>query len=815
MTRLAFVVGWLAAAVAPAWGAPASVTSEVATHHILVLDDSGSMETDFDVHGFALAVPQIFERFVGQEHPDRLTVLLLAQGSPVGPVPRLSPADYLTYARENGTAYGRAVDEALRLARASSAARVEIALVTDAEPEDEDARAAVDRALAADARLRFSCFQLGTNDPGDLCAGHAQFARDGSDMARLLATQLAATMGSIPRWGRLAGPGSVPIPLGRFVRRVRLIALGERAGEDFAAELVDAKAGRATALTIDHTRPLMSAEALRQNTRRGPRAPAELPVGEAPRLAIGTLTAEVTAGSTPELRVTRADGAVAWAVMLEYDLDVGLEVPNSIAPGATSFTARAHLLHAGVHVDDAAALAALGLEPRLVVNGRELPMVVGSDGWSAVEVPAEVGVARWAVQARYTSATALLASAEQAVAREVGHEAGHEVGHEVAPSAPGTPQVITTWLPPTLDLPDWALERAASTYALTVRDDRGHTLTGAEIAAQQLTAALVVDGVEVPMALVGDRFEVTHALPEGPRTIEAALVLRYPTASGRGEVRSAAERVEVLPDARVRLPAALDVGAVDAGCEAEAVCRPVDLSGSRALERSALTASRSDALEDVTVTLRQGEARWVVGREPVALGTLGAAPLEVCWAPAGCTELPEHPEVVLAIAPSDARLADRGATMRIAAEVTPSRWLDCNLWWCLLIIGGIVTLIIAWGYVRPRAFPSGALVQVADQERRLARDPGRPLRSVPHGRRGFYRTATCAFDPSGFTVKRSRSHVVQLRADRGGIELLCRGAAVERRQRGQWVIVDPRDERFVLSGATYRVNQSFVFRVLA
>jgi len=81
--------------------------------------------------------------------------------------------------------------------------------------------------------------------------------------------------------------------------------------------------------------------------------------------------------------------------------------------------------------------------------------------------------------------------------------------------------------------------------------------------------------------------------------------------------------------------------------------------------------------------------------------------------------------------------------------------------------------------------------------------------------RGFYRTATCAFDPSGFTVKRSRSHVVQLRADRGGIELLCRGAAVERRQRGQWVIVDPRDERFVLSGATYRVNQSFVFRVLA
>ena len=86
---------------------------------------------------------------------------------------------------------------------------------------------------------------------------------------------------------------------------------------------------------------------------------------------------------------------------------------------------------------------------------------------------------------------------------------------------------------------------------------------------------------------------------------------------------------------------------------------------------------------------------------------------------------------------------------------------------------------------------------------------------MPHGRRGFYRTATCAIDPSGFTVKRSRPHVIQLKADRAGIALLPRGASLERRQRGQWVPVDRSGERHVMSGATYRVNQNFVFRVLA
>jgi hypothetical protein len=43
------------------------------------------------------------------------------------------------------------------------------------------------------------------------------------------------------------------------------------------------------------------------------------------------------------------------------------------------------------------------------------------------------------------------------------------------------------------------------------------------------------------------------------------------------------------------------------------------------------------------------------------------------------------------------------------------------------------------------------------------------------------------------------------------VRLLPRGAAVERKQRGRWVPIA--GERYLVTGAIYRVNRSFFFRV--
>ena len=82
----------------------------IPVHHILILDDSGSMESEFDPQGYGLAVPAIYDAVLGTSH---VAAFLLAQQFPNGAVPRLGPRDYLEYPRENGTFYTKSIQAAL------------------------------------------------------------------------------------------------------------------------------------------------------------------------------------------------------------------------------------------------------------------------------------------------------------------------------------------------------------------------------------------------------------------------------------------------------------------------------------------------------------------------------------------------------------------------------------------------------------------------------------------------------------------------------------------------------------------------------
>lgn len=840
---LFMLAGYLLSAIAPARAASR-------THHILILDDSGSMESDFDVHGFGLAIPQLFHRILGDRANDDLTVLLLPQRLPIGPVPRLSPNDYLTYTRDNGTFYFGAIEEALEHARRSTATHVEIALITDAEPNDSRARRLLD--ANNDPRVRFSCFQLGTAEPGDLCADKSSFSADGFELAQNLTTHLARSLGSLPRWGRLdpRAHRQTTLATSRYVSRLHLFMLGARAGEDFAAEL--SRGATKTPLVIDQTRPLMSADALSMHSRRGPRPLAELPVGPSPRLTLGTLTLPNTTAEPAELRLLGADGPVAWGVILEYDLKATVDSTHRIDATATSFVATAYLDHAGIRVADLAELAALGLIPKLQVAtdcdgqaGCPAPLELTGrlEGPSvSFEVPAALNGRRFTLTARFTSDTALIESAPTTVTRlsEASTELAQlpttppptpptptptptpaptptptpEPAPTPAPTPPPTP-TISRWIPPTLDLPDHLIEGTELGYALSVVTPEGKTLTGPEIQKEGLTAALIYDGERLEMPLVGDRFELRFPVGQTPtpETLrEAHLELVTPT----GTLTSNRDTVAILPDHALALPPQRAFDEVPAGCDLTAHCQPLPLSGRRLDQALELARENPTAL---TVTVRRGDETWLLTDRPALIPapTSNASPLELCVAPPSCehSELTTLTETVLA-RPSDPRLQtpERTTTTTLSLTVTPSPWLTCNLWWLLLLLALLLTLFIVYGYIRPDSFSAGAILQVADQERRLAKDPGRPLRTLPHGRKGFYRTATCALDASGFTVKRTRPHVLALRADRSAIALLPRGS-VERKVRGRWVPVDRQVERHVLPGATYRVNQAFVFRVLA
>lgn len=834
-----------------------------AVHHILILDDSGSMESDFDPQGYGLAVPAIYDAVLGAS---RLSAFLLAQQFPGGPVPRLGPADYLEYPRENGTFYAKSIRAALTEAEAQPpTTRVEIALVTDAEPTDPAAKRALDQALASHPNVRFRCVQLGTSDPGDLCTA-STFARDGFELARVMTEALANSLGSISRWGK-AKPGET-IDLGTFgpyVKRAHVLLLGARAGDDFSAEVL-AGDGQRHPLTTRYTRPVVAqadlAALIAQIGRSNARG--RMPGGlQERRLVLATLRLEALPASDKpwQLRLGKADGPVAWGLILEYDLTAAISAPPAISADAKYFEVRSDLGHAGAHLGDPKAIAALGFVPKLIATPHCAPtskvrcpdpmtfaMTVASDGYASVRVPADptTPIASWSLRVDWIAPTADLASPTATTVRESLGRA--DVAVTPTPPPPLTPPPSTTpspspspappptppsaaappppttatlpiqrWIPPVLDVPNWTIEHSDFAYTMTVQSSDGHRLKGAEIDAEKLSAALVVDGAEQPMKRVGDAFAATLAAG-APGTRKVQIRLRYPG----GEVTSNDDAMDVLPDAAVRLAPRTDFGAVDAGCDALARCEALELSKSRRLDAVDLRARRlPGAFESLQVTLRRGEWSHVLTREEAVTIPRAADPaaaLEVCWAPPGCDDAPDDPHEVLALEPADPRLQtpDRQAETRLVATVVPATWLHCNLWWVLIVGGTFLFFLIAWGYVRPHAFPAGAMVQVADHERRLARDPGRPLRVVPCGRRGFYRTATCAFDGSGFTVKKTRPHVVLLRADRGAqIALVPRGATLERRQRGAWVPIDRSVERHIMAGAIYRVNQSFFFKVMA
>ena len=161
------------------------------------------------------------------------------------------------------------------------------------------------------------------------------------------------------------------------------------------------------------------------------------------------------------------------------------------------------------------------------------------------------------------------------------------------------------------------------------------------------------------------------------------------------------------------------------------------------------------------------------------------------------------------------------ATTLLVPEVQANTWLDCNLWWILIVAGVVAFLILVAGIVTPKQFSSSAMLRVANNDRQLRREQGRPLRREPQGKRGSYRTATVCFTDIGTTVKKSQGHVLMLRSGEGKqIDLLKKGATLERFERNAWRMVDPvatgkdvLNERTLVSGGLYRVNNQFYFTV--
>ena len=232
-------------------------------------------------------------------------------------------------------------------------------------------------------------------------------------------------------------------------------------------------------------------------------------------------------------------------------------------------------------------------------------------------------------------------------------------------------------------------------------------------------------------------------------------------------------QVFAAPDTHVQLPAELAISPIEGGCKSDAHCVPLDLGKSVGLWPDLqLSVTRkkpatSEGWAAAPMHLLVGGKLIPFERDkPVDLAYQPTQTVQVCYAAPRCTHPPADTSELIDIKPVHFCLADadeeckkdpkgpgcdrqRAASVVVKADVKPNSWLDCNLWWILIVAGVLLFIFIAFGILSPNQFASAAMVRVANNDRQLRREQGRPLRREPGGKRGFDRAATVCFTDIG------------------------------------------------------------------
>lgn len=369
----------------------------------------------------------------------------------------------------------------------------------------------------------------------------------------------------------------------------------------------------------------------------------------------------------------------------------------------------------------------------------------------------------------------------------------------------------------------------------------GRTLTEEEVVAEKLQVQLLIDGTVHESPREGNGFKMSWRTPDQPGAHQLAVRL----VSQKGTVDGPEQAIFVANDARVQLLTQTAITEIEGGCAKDARCVPLDLGKSIGLwpglklELVRKKPPTGDGWPQTPMHLKRGaELIELVRDKVVDLSYQPTETLQLCYAAPRCTAPPTNPQELIEIKPVHFCLAEqddeckknprafacdkpRAAVTLVVPQIIENSWIDCNLWWILIVAGVLVAILIIVGIVTPAQFSSAAMLRVANNQRQLAREQGRPLRREPGGKRGFYRTATVCFTDIGTTVKSSQGYVLQLKAgpDRQ-VLIVKKGGSLDRWDRNTWKQVDPiatgkdvLNERTLVSGGQYRVNGQYFFTV--
>ncbi len=389
-----------------------------------------------------------------------------------------------------------------------------------------------------------------------------------------------------------------------------------------------------------------------------------------------------------------------------------------------------------------------------------------------------------------------------------------------APALAASDTLQDGWNLPAPPLPAEALEGSNLARTLKIRRGDSQPVVEAWLKAQFESLELEVDGKLTPLTREGADFKLQWTVPSGG-DVHARLQAHVAGALQQGPQIT----IHVLPNVRLKAAGGLDFAQVLSGCALDEHCKPIDLAPSLqlrggqklALSRPAAQVGGLKGWPELRVHVRQGPGSPLYplehGQPAIAIAWAADKPLELCYAAPRCQPVPADTQEAVVLAPIGKGLveADRATTVLLKATVTANPLWFCYWPYLAGAIGAILVIFLLVGFLKPHAFAKSAALFVGSQESHLARDGGRPLYSVPGGRRGFYRSATATFDGSGMTVRRGSGGVLVLHAHGNDIRIEAR-TDLEVKERSRWRAV-PADEKILQRGAVHRVGKSFYFRV--
>jgi hypothetical protein len=340
---------------------------------------------------------------------------------------------------------------------------------------------------------------------------------------------------------------------------------------------------------------------------------------------------------------------------------------------------------------------------------------------------------------------------------------------------------------------------------------KGRTFEDAEFfSADGFEATLVVGDQKVRLKRGDDSIFVGRMTATDRGSLDLQLV--FENKWMHLETRSDLRVEGFLPLDLVVSPSPIDLGDWRGGHESIERCVAVDLAGSLNADKVALEIAAEILPSGFTIAV--GLPDRLPGDRLVQL-PLGTTRFTFCLSsPKCCSELDEA-GVRITLRGQDPHYHAEARSLPLRFDVEAAGWFRC--WLPVIVLIGLIllALFILYGFIRPNSFDISSRIKLSGTERGLTRAPARPLRSLPGGKRGFYRNATVGFDVSGQGRAPRKKALLRIEAVSSGEIKVVSAAGIETKnpRSRRWETLDLSDGLVYLRRrVVYRVGE-LLFRI--